>query len=89
LLLRDNDSIDVSEFTGPDRPFEIAYADRGPVDVPGDTAAASARNSYMIGGSWGAYYCNNGLCRARRQSPPRPRPPRKNLVRRIARHSRT
>jgi hypothetical protein len=50
--------IDVSDFTDPDHPFEVAYFDRGPVDAPGDTAAASARSRYTIGGSWGAYYYN-------------------------------
>ncbi len=34
--------VDVSDFTDPDHPFEIAYFDRGPT----------------IGGSWGAYYWN-------------------------------
>jgi hypothetical protein len=40
--------VDVFDFTDPDRPFEIAYFDRGPVN---DTAL-------VIGGSWGAYWYN-------------------------------
>jgi hypothetical protein len=53
--------IDVSDFTDPDHPFEIAYFDRGAVDAPpapGDTAAAVSRARGTIGGSWGAYYWN-------------------------------
>jgi hypothetical protein len=54
--------IDVSDFTDPDHPFEIAYFDRGPVDAPpapGDTAGgAVSRSRGTIGGSWGAYYWN-------------------------------
>jgi hypothetical protein len=50
--------IDVSDFTDPDHPFEIAYFDRGPVDAPNDTSAASGRSRFSIGGSWGAYYWN-------------------------------
>ncbi len=52
--------IDVSDFTDPDHPFEVAYFDRGPVDQPpppGDTTANS-RTRGTIGGSWGAYYYN-------------------------------
>ena len=52
--------IDVSDFTDPDHPFEVAYFDRGPVDLPpppGDTTANS-RTRGTIGGSWGAYYYN-------------------------------
>ncbi len=54
--------IDVSDFTDPDHPFEIANFDRGPVDpppAPGDTAnAVVSRARGTIGGSWGAYYWN-------------------------------
>ena len=52
--------VDVSDFTDPDHPFEIAFFDRGPVDAPpsaGDTTANS-RTRGTIGGSWGAYYWN-------------------------------
>jgi hypothetical protein len=52
--------IDVSDFTDPDHPFEVAYFDRGPVDAPppaGDTTSNS-RARGTIGGSWGAYYYN-------------------------------
>ena len=50
--------VDVMDFTDADHPFEIAYFDRGSIDAPGDTANASGRSRYTIGGSWGAYYWN-------------------------------
>jgi hypothetical protein len=40
--------VDVFDFTDPDRPFEIAYFDRGPVD----------EGQLVVGGSWGAYWYN-------------------------------
>jgi hypothetical protein len=40
--------VDVFDFTNPDRPFEIAYFDRGPV----------SDSSLVVGGSWGAYWYN-------------------------------
>ena len=50
--------VDVMDFTDADHPSEIAYFDRGPIDVPSDTSKASERSRYTIGGSWGAYYWN-------------------------------
>jgi hypothetical protein len=54
--------VDVSDFTNPDHPFEVAFFDRGPADAPpapGDTASAAiSRQRGTIGGSWGAYYWN-------------------------------
>jgi LVIVD repeat-containing protein len=54
--------VDVSDFTDPDHPFEVAFFDRGPADAPpasGDTASAAiSRQRGTIGGSWGAYYWN-------------------------------
>jgi hypothetical protein len=65
--------IDVSDFSDPDHPFEVAFFDRGPVDpppVPGDSAKSvelpiggaggrgAGRSRGTIGGSWGAYYYN-------------------------------
>jgi hypothetical protein len=54
--------VDVIDFTDPDHPFEIAFFDRGPVDLPpppGDTAGGTvSRARGTIGGSWGAYYYN-------------------------------
>ena len=58
--------VDVIDFTDPDRPVEIAYFDRGPIDAPpaaagaaGDAAgAAVSRARGTIGGSWGAYWYN-------------------------------
>ena len=53
--------IDVSDFTDPDHPFEVAFFDRGPVDpppTPGDTNVSISRMRGTIGGSWGAYYWN-------------------------------
>jgi hypothetical protein len=40
--------VNVFDFTDPDRPFEIAYFDRGPVND----------STLVMGGSWGAYYWN-------------------------------
>ena len=59
--------VDVIDFTDPDKPFEIAFFDRGPVDAPplidagpsGGTRAPPARGT--IGGSWGAYYYNGAI----------------------------
>ena len=57
--------VDVIDFTDPDRPFEIAYFDRGPVDPPpaaGDTTGgAISRARGSIGGSWGAYWYNGHI----------------------------
>lgn len=53
--------ISVMDFTDADRPFEIAYFDRGAADpppAPGDTAGAVSRSRGTIGGSWGAYWWN-------------------------------
>ena len=56
--------IDVIDFTDPDKPKEIAFFDRGPVDAPplvdagpGSTAQQAPQRG-TIGGSWGAYYYN-------------------------------
>jgi len=40
--------VNVFDFTDPNRPFEIAFFDRGPVDA----------NALVVGGSWGAYWYN-------------------------------
>lgn len=54
--------VNVIDFTDPDRPFEIAFFDRGPVDPPptGEeaNAAPAGRGRSTIGGSWGAYWYN-------------------------------
>jgi hypothetical protein len=60
--------IDVSDFTDPDHPFEVAFFDRGSYDPPptaADTGVVAAgapagggRFRNTIGGSWGAYYWN-------------------------------
>ena len=53
--------VDVIDFTDPDHPFEIAFFDRGPADLPpptGEATAAISRARGTIGGSWGAYYWN-------------------------------
>ncbi len=47
--------VNIIDFTDPDRPFEIGYFDRGPVDPP---PAEGERGSNTIGGSWGAYWYN-------------------------------
>jgi hypothetical protein len=57
--------VDVIDFTDPDRPVEIAFFDRGPVDPPPAAVAAAngngaavSRTRGTIGGSWGAYWYN-------------------------------
>ena len=53
--------VDVSDFTDPDHPFEVAFFDRGSIDpppAPGDTTTTTGRFRGTIGGSWGAYYWN-------------------------------
>jgi LVIVD repeat len=65
--------IDISDFTDPDHPYEVAFFDRGPVDSPSDTMPVVAAGTpaggaptpaggrmfrSTIGGSWGAYYWN-------------------------------
>lgn len=56
--------VDVIDFTDPNKPYEIAYFDRGPIDPPplvdagpGSSAAKPPARA-TIGGSWGAYYYN-------------------------------
>ena len=55
--------VDVIDFTDPDKPVEIAFFDRGPVDAPppidqgpGGQGARAPRGT--IAGSWGAYWYN-------------------------------
>jgi hypothetical protein len=66
--------VNISDFTDPDKPFEVAFFDRGSVDPPPpppmtDSAKGvelpavaggrgAARGRGTIGGSWGAYYFN-------------------------------
>ena len=62
--------VDVMDFTDQDRPFEIAYFDRGSIDPPAQVdvpaaatgaaaqAGAGRGRGGTIGGSWGAYYWN-------------------------------
>ena len=51
--------VDVIDFTDADKPFEIAYFDRGPVDPPSQ-GEPNSRTRGTIAGSWGAYW-HNGL----------------------------
>ena len=60
--------VDVIDFTDPDKPVEIAYFDRGPVDAPplidqgpSGGAAAPPPQRATIGGSWGAYWYNGRI----------------------------
>jgi hypothetical protein len=54
--------VDVIDFTDADKPVEIAFFDRGPVDAPpaagADTTDATRRARGTIAGSWGAYWYN-------------------------------
>ncbi len=52
--------VDVIDFTDADKPFEIAFFDRGPVDAPPADGAPNSRQRGTIAGSWGAYW-HNGL----------------------------
>ncbi len=49
--------VNLIDFTDPDKPFEIGWFDRGPVDPPGD-GQANTRARGTIAGSWGAYWYN-------------------------------
>jgi hypothetical protein len=51
--------IDIIDFSDADKPFEIGYFDRGPVDPPADGTVSRARGT--IGGSWGAYWYNGHI----------------------------
>lgn len=60
--------VDVIDFTDPDRPFEIAFFDRGPMDAPAPPpapaaagAAPAGRRGGTIAGSWGAYWYNGRI----------------------------
>jgi hypothetical protein len=55
--------IDVIDFTDADKPVEIAFFDRGPVDQPplidqGPPGQVAQPPRSTIGGSWGAYWYN-------------------------------
>jgi LVIVD repeat len=58
--------VSVMDFTNSDKPTELAYFDRGPIDPPAgaDVPAANPQSGggrsfrNAIGGSWGAYYWN-------------------------------
>ena len=43
--------VNVFDFSDPDRPIEIAYFDRGPINA----------DTLVVGGSWGAYYWNGHI----------------------------
>lgn len=54
--------VDVIDFTDPDKPVEIGFFDRGPVDWPAaDGAAPVSRGRGTIAGSWGAYWYNGRI----------------------------
>jgi hypothetical protein len=48
--------VNVVDFTDPDKPFEVAFFDRGPIDAP--LVPGAPRRASTIGGSWGAYWYN-------------------------------
>lgn len=52
--------VNLIDFTDADRPYEIGFFDRGPVDAPpsGEPNAAISRARGTIAGSWGAYWYN-------------------------------
>lgn len=51
--------VDVIDFTDPDKPYEIAFFDRGPVDAA--PVEGQARGRGTIAGSWGAYWYNGRI----------------------------
>ena len=48
--------VNLIDFTDADKPYEIGFFDRGPVDAPAAEANTRARGT--IAGSWGAYWYN-------------------------------
>lgn len=50
--------VNVIDFTDPDKPYEVAFFDRGPIDAPPAAGDTTRRRGGTIGGSWGAYYYN-------------------------------
>ncbi|HYW51932.1 MAG TPA: hypothetical protein VE861_15060 [Gemmatimonadaceae bacterium] len=53
--------VDIIDFTDADKPVEIGFFDRGPVDAPATDGAANSRTRGTIGGSWGAYWYNGRI----------------------------
>jgi hypothetical protein len=53
--------VDIIDFTDADRPFEIGFFDRGPVDAPSAGDSANSRARGTIAGSWGAYWYNGKI----------------------------
>lgn len=53
--------VDVIDFTDADRPVELAFFDRGPVDLPGTGSDTVSRQRGTIAGSWGAYWYNGRI----------------------------
>ncbi len=53
--------VDIIDFTDADKPVELGYFDRGPVDAPSSDGAANSRTRGTIGGSWGAYWYNGRI----------------------------
>ncbi|WP_284349589.1 LVIVD repeat-containing protein [Roseisolibacter agri] len=58
--------VDVIDFTDADKPVEIAYFDRGPIDNPplidqGPPSQTRQPQRSTIGGSWGAYWYNGRI----------------------------
>lgn len=51
--------VNVIDFTDPDKPYEIAFFDRGPVDAA--PIEGQARGRGTIAGSWGAYWYNGRI----------------------------
>jgi len=50
--------VSVLDFTDPNKPFELAFFDRGPIDAAPAAGDTTRRRGGTIGGSWGAYYYN-------------------------------
>jgi hypothetical protein len=50
--------VSVLDFTDADKPFEMAFFDRGPIDAAPAAGDTTRRRGGTIGGSWGAYWYN-------------------------------
>ncbi len=50
--------VSVLDFTDSDKPYEMAFFDRGPIDAAPAAGDTTRRRGGTIGGSWGAYWYN-------------------------------
>lgn len=53
--------VNLIDFTDADKPYEIGFFDRGPVDAPRAADDTTRRRGGTIAGSWGAYWYNGRI----------------------------